>query len=236
MKKQEPVNCSDSELCTYLQELEAGYLPTFYSDTNQFAPSKSMSIASKSYQRGRKTVSFHGFQSLTMCKHSTEYHGAESLTLLQEDSRAKILARPGKAQALTASGLAYGGKWPESLVKYDHDSYSWKTHRCLWEEELPWSSVILPRWGMTLTGVVLQHPMLERPTKWTDSGLWPTPRVFMHKDSTVDRGKSNLGEVVGGPLNPNWIEWLMGWPIGWTDLQPLAMDKFQEWRQQHGGC
>ena len=40
----------------------------------------------------------------------------------------------------------------------------------------------------------------------------------------------------GGQLNPTWVEWLMGWPIGWTALQPLAMDKFQEWKQQHGGC
>lgn len=38
-----------------------------------------------------------------------------------------------------------------------------------------------------------------------------------------------------GNLNPPWIEWLMGWCIGWTDLQPLGMDKFQQWRQQHGG-
>jgi hypothetical protein len=38
-----------------------------------------------------------------------------------------------------------------------------------------------------------------------------------------------------GLLNPDWIEWLMGWPIGWTELKPLAMARFQEWQQQHGG-
>jgi hypothetical protein len=41
----------------------------------------------------------------------------------------------------------------------------------------------------------------------------------MHKDSCTDRGKGNLGEVVGGKLNPQWVEWLMGYPIGWTDLE-----------------
>jgi hypothetical protein len=41
-------------------------------------------------------------------------------------------------------------------------------------------------------------------------------------------------EEINGQLNPEWVEWLMGWPIGWTDLKPLAMDKFQEWLQQHG--
>jgi DNA (cytosine-5)-methyltransferase 1 len=38
-----------------------------------------------------------------------------------------------------------------------------------------------------------------------------------------------------GPLNPEWTEWLMGWPIGQTALKPLATDKFREWQQQHGG-
>lgn len=35
----------------------------------------------------------------------------------------------------------------------------------------------------------------------------------------------------GGQLNPDWVEWLMGWPIGWTALEPLATDRFQKWRQ-----
>ena len=38
----------------------------------------------------------------------------------------------------------------------------------------------------------------------------------------------------GGQLNPDWVEWLMGWPIGWTDLKPLATDKFQQWLDSHG--
>ncbi len=37
-----------------------------------------------------------------------------------------------------------------------------------------------------------------------------------------------------GQLNPPWVEWLMGWPLEWTGLKPLEMDKFQEWQQQHG--
>ena len=37
----------------------------------------------------------------------------------------------------------------------------------------------------------------------------------------------------GGSLNPTWVEWLMGWPLGWTDLEPLETDKFQGWQQSH---
>lgn len=71
--------------------------------------------------------------------------------------------------------------------------------------------------------------------------LWPTPKCQDSRTALRDRGKSNLGEVVHGGietlptktarLNPNWVEWLMGWPIGWTDLKPLGMDKFRSWRQ-----
>ncbi len=56
-----------------------------------------------------------------------------------------------------------------------------------------------------------------------ENKMWPTPREFCYKDADEDRGKSNLGEVVGqgpgGSLNPDWVEWLMGLPIGWTDIE-----------------
>jgi len=48
--------------------------------------------------------------------------------------------------------------------------------------------------------------------------FWPTPRQFMYKDSTTDRNKGNIGEKVGGQLNPDWVEQLMNFPEGWTDL------------------
>ena len=76
---------------------------------------------------------------------------------------------------------------------------------------------------------------------------YPTPKCQDSRAALTDRHKGNLGEVIHGRylgggnetpqttkarLNPNWVEWLMGWPIGWTDLRPLATDKFRSWRQQ----
>ena len=29
-----------------------------------------------------------------------------------------------------------------------------------------------------------------------------------------------LSETISGSLNPAWVEWLMGFPPGWTDLKP----------------
>lgn len=73
--------------------------------------------------------------------------------------------------------------------------------------------------------------------------LTPTCHDTKAKLSLSQNHQNGLGEVVHGGietlptktarLNPNWVEWLMGWPIGWTDLKPLEMDKFRLWRQQH---
>lgn len=49
--------------------------------------------------------------------------------------------------------------------------------------------------------------------------------------ANLDRGD---GAPIGGQLNPSWVEWLMGWPIGWTDCEPLATDRFHEWLRLHG--
>lgn len=53
--------------------------------------------------------------------------------------------------------------------------------------------------------------------------------------SQANRNTPPLNSVVGGALNPPWVEWLMGWPIGWTDLQQLETARYQAWLHSHGG-
>jgi len=52
--------------------------------------------------------------------------------------------------------------------------------------------------------------------------------------ATMARNSRPLSEQVGGQLNPNWVEWLMGWPIGWTASEPLATAKFHQWQHSLG--
>lgn len=278
-----PVNCNDSELSIYLQALAEGFLPTFYSDTSQCAQSRLMSIASKSYRRGRQTVLFHGFPSLQMSQNLMDDRGAVLLMSWLAASRVRTSVPQEVATASTASVPGYGVKWPESSVRYDPVTSSWKTAHCLWEEVLPWSSVTLPTWGMTRSGSVYRHPTAERPISATGVGLWPTPTVCgnynrkgasatsgdglatavtqrtwptatatAHKgwspnhnramtddrlDYSVERESFQPGQQTPPMrLNPDWVEWLMGWPIGHTDLKPLGMDRFREYVQQHGEC
>lgn len=68
--------------------------------------------------------------------------------------------------------------------------------------------------------------------------VWPTPRAG---SDTLVGGTGHWQMLQGteleagrGKLNPTWVDWLMGWIPGWTDLEPLATDKFQSWLQQHG--
>jgi site-specific DNA-cytosine methylase len=35
-----------------------------------------------------------------------------------------------------------------------------------------------------------------------------------------EAARANRGPV--GQLNPDWVEWLMGWPVGWTSMSPMT--------------
>jgi hypothetical protein len=73
--------------------------------------------------------------------------------------------------------------------------------------------------------------------------MWPTPKtqdsrhaLNRHKNTTDNHWKSNLGEVVsaqvnGGYLNPNWVEWLMNWPITWSSLNAIDSKEYQRWKE-----
>lgn len=52
--------------------------------------------------------------------------------------------------------------------------------------------------------------------------------------SAHDAGKwLRKGDEGYGELNPDWVEWLMGWPIGWTGLRRLGTGRCPSWRRQH---
>jgi hypothetical protein len=74
--------------------------------------------------------------------------------------------------------------------------------------------------------------------------MWPTPRSCEWKGMGKKGSPSSLKmadkhylcavvneaqEVAGGQLNPDWVEWLMNWPIGWTSMEPLNPDRFLAW-------
>ena len=92
---------------------------------------------------------------------------------------------------------------------------------------------------------MLSLPKLENHRTWKKN--FPTPCQRDYKGKTVSgervtkSGKTQkygdtLPNVAGGKLNPTWVEWLMGWPLGWTDLKPFETDKSHCVQQPPGDC
>ncbi len=110
-----------------------------------------------------------------MSEPSTENLGEDLLTWFREGFRAKIFRAPAKEKESEENDPDFGKRWQESSVRYDLATSTWKTHQCSSPEDLPWSSVILPKWGLMRNGVVYQRRTAERPIAGRGSGLWPTP-------------------------------------------------------------
>lgn len=49
------------------------------------------------------------------------------------------------------------------------------------------------------------------------------PGLPEKRQARMEERAQPLPEVIGGMLNPQWVEWLMGFPIGWTDCDVSAM-------------
>ena len=81
---------------------------------------------------------------------------------------------------------------------------------------------------------------------------WPTPSARDHKGGYIG-GRTRNGKVSfdtldvavqhvsnkdkkSGHLNPEWVEWLMGVPTGWTELGFWGTALCQPQQQKHGEC
>jgi DNA (cytosine-5)-methyltransferase 1 len=52
-------------------------------------------------------------------------------------------------------------------------------------------------------------------------------------NSSGRQGHKVTGAESRRVLNPRFVEWLMGFPPGWTDFEPLEIPAFLSWRQKH---
>ena len=81
-----------------------------------------------------------------------------------------------------------------------------------------------PRSGLMHNGTAYKLPDLTHFTEGIEFGLLPTPTARDWKDNgkspaELVRNSTTLATIANGPLNPNWIEWLMGYPQGFTELK-----------------
>lgn len=170
-----------------------------------------------------------------------------TISLSRQDFLASHLAKLDRNEEQTKE---MAGLRPFALFeKQSQGKYYWKT----FQRSLPGLGILAkysatwPKAGMMRDGKLYQLPSWERPINVPASGLWPTPVAsdakgvgpFGSKSHLSDLKHRNLRGVVktpnGGALNPTWVEWLMGWPLGWTNLERLETAGFQAWLRQHGG-
>ena len=92
----------------------------------------------------------------------------------------------------------------------------------------PYGSNQSPSEGAT---VRLSLDAMARNDRWptptcTDAGVMKArpPEKMVMRDGRKALRAQNLGETLGGSLNPTWVEWLMGWPIGATVCESWVME------------
>lgn len=177
------------EQCTYSPGRGEESLPTSSLDTVPSALLRLIPTADGFCSPDKQTESCLDSQSGTTSQPSTGNHGGGKSTSSQGDSRVRTSAQLEKGKESPGQEAGSGGRWRELSVRYDPDTHSWKTHRCLWVEDLQPCSVTLPRWGMMRDGVIYRRRTAERPIRETGFGYWQTPVA----DDAVNRkrGKWN---------------------------------------------
>ncbi len=225
----------------FSRALEEAYLAGGYSDGAPSAPLSAILTPQASLWHAKTTEFWSHFPSGMTCEHLTDDFGEAMLMSFLEGFPVKTSVPQDPSKDLSDPVLDCGQRWSVSSRRYNLDTCGSRTQTNSSEEDLIPSSPALPRWGTMRGGVCSALTTLELPTAETVSGFWPTPTASdaMGGPGGQRDGGANLRTAVAaagarGPLNPDWIEWLMGWPAGWTELRPLEMVKFQQWCALHG--
>jgi hypothetical protein len=140
------------------------------------------------------------------------------------------------------------GLWPTPRAgkTTDENKDTWLKRQREGKVSTPPLTLAVKLWPTPRAGDGMTHP-LRNPENIKGNGrgrledvvaLWPTPRVcagkgnrgglnrsdyyrIMKRPKTGgQRGKRDREIVDAGVLNPQFVEWLQGYPIMWTDLEP----------------
>ena len=222
----------------YLRELEGESLEDICSGGELLQPLKSKIIHAEFYCNGKLMDSYLDSLSGTTSEPSMANLGQEKSMLSQVDSLVRTCLQQEKELDLMESDQDSGKKWQGSFAKYDRNTHSLRTHQCSLFEDSTEYCATLPKWGSMRTGECWELPMLEQNTNETEYGLWPTPTTPSGGGNCGGSGayKNAIknGTHIPHSINPNLYEWLMGFPLGWTDLKPLGTLKSPCVQLPHG--
>jgi hypothetical protein len=126
--------------------------------------------------------------------------------------------------------LDLGRDVPTRVAKYDRESCSWRTSQlCLsldpgGGEQLAEYSATWPESGFMLDGRCFPHVPWVPHTCDAECSLWPTPTASDWKGGSKNGRDSELKHFLrrrfgGTRPHPQFVEELMGFPTGWTELE-----------------
>lgn len=165
-----------------------------------------------------------------------------------EVSPAKTFPLPGPSWDLMAKGRDYGRKSLDYLANYDPTTSSWRTSQTCLVSGLAEFSETWPRSGTMRNGTAYRRLTLAPGIGGTEFGWLPTPtKTADAKGAPKNRFfgsptcRSNLREWLrDGPddpifPHPSFVERVMGFPIGWTELEASATPSSRRSRKSSGG-
>jgi hypothetical protein len=124
-------------------------------------------------------------------------------------------------EASTVSDPGCGQSLPGYLALFDPGLQWWRTPQISLFADLDESLATFTYSGLMRNGKLYPLAPLERRTFDEGRSLFATPTVADSRErwSTLKRTKNgrSLSQDVGGVPNPEWVEWLMGFPAQWTD-------------------
>mgnify|MGYP003147238861 CR=1 FL=1 len=232
----------------YLAEQAGASLEDICSDGVPLQPLRSKITHAAFCSNGKLTASYLDSLSGTTFAPSTENRGEEKLMSSREDSPVRTSQQPAPGLDCQERGRDYGPNKPESLAKWNRHSRMWKTRQFLLHEGLESFSETFPTWGTMQDGELLARTPPELSITGLESGCWlPTigknefrgtsrKRYWRSEDYRAAKMAEGVRTSKDDPiyLSPSFSEEAMMWPIMWTALAPLAMDKFQRWQHSHG--
>jgi hypothetical protein len=210
------------------EELLTLYLAGFHAKTSQLQE-KEMDLMESEAECGEK---WHGL----LARYDQDTHSWRTVQCsLLEDLNESL-------QTLPRWGMTVGGELyllPTLVQTIDESesglSEKWATPTTM--DKLPPKSETA-----LLKEATVARPGRSKPANLRDQvsnmERWTTPTAHNSKETNAPsestRNTPSLAAQAGGKLNPMWVEWLMGWTLGWTDLKPLETDKCHCVQQQPG--
>jgi hypothetical protein len=160
----------------------------------------------------------------------------QTATSSQQDTPASPFHLPGSAEAQKMTDISGHTFFPLLKPKDPLGAFSrmfmgmslWASTKCY----LTWKGKATPQ-GRSLFQLVPLTRLTDETEFGSSDEMWPTATARDYKggrtpetlakagrnetNSLPDAVNAQMGKT--GSLNPQWVEWLMGYPEGWTDLE-----------------